>query len=99
MLACQAIKYPMPDAESNFPRRKKGGASFASTSYDFEDEENTKRFPLSLSLLFAREIEKDVTKSFLQNEIYYYFYLLITLLLYNTVTLLLICNLLHVFDS
>lgn len=49
MLACQAIKYPMPDAESNFPRRKKGGASFASTSYDFEDEENTKRFSLSLS--------------------------------------------------
>lgn len=78
----------MPDAESNFPRRKKGGVSFASTSYDFEDEENTKRFPLSLSLLFTgRKIEKDVrTKSFLQNEIYYYFYLLITLLLYNTVT-------------
>lgn len=82
----------MPGAESNFPRGKKAAsfASYRSTFVRFvrfEDVAEEYETFSSRALLFAREIEKNVTKSFLQNEIYHYFsrYLLITLLRSNFV--------------
>lgn len=107
MLACQAIKYPMPGEESNFPRERKKRRLFRAYHSTLRDssasktkERNTRiRFPRAIIfffLSFAREIEKNVTKNFLQNEIYRY--LLITLRSNFVIHsyLLLIRNLLHV---
>lgn len=108
MLACQAIKYPIPGEESNFPRERKKDASFARITRLCVIRPLRRRRRgireyvfLALSfffffLSFAREIEKNVTKNFLQNEIYRY--LLITLRSNFVIHsyLLLIRNLLHV---